>query len=270
MKVACEVLLFCGIFAVVRGYSPFHKQPIGQGRIAPLPWTNQWTTPAVSRNNRSIDGGVGTNVFEVMFQWAIMEFAYPTAQLRAQAISSGQFIPENVAPLGLAVSNDRVFVTTPRWNDGIPASLSTIQLPAFTQSPALEPYPSWDAHTSTTNPDCTRLLSVYRLAIDECGRLFVIDSGIVNALTNLQQLCPPKIVVFDLATDQQIMSYQFPPDQVLQGSLHTNLVVDIRNGDCNRAFVYVMDVWRNGEFWCRKCLIHDLVSARNSNTKSLI
>lgn len=110
-------------------------------------------------------------------------------------------------------------------------------------------YPNWAAHASTTSPvDCTRLLSIYRLAIDECGRLFAIDSGVVNALTNLQQLCPPKLVAFDLTTDQQILSYQFPADQVLQGSLHTNLVVDIRNGECNRAFVYVMDVWRNGEF----------------------
>lgn len=84
------------------------------------------------------------------------------------------------------------------------------------------------------------------MVIDECNRLWVIDSGIVNALTNLQQLCPPKIVAFDLATDAQILSYQFPANQVLQGSLHTNLVVDIRNNECNRAFVYVMDVWRNG------------------------
>jgi Major royal jelly protein len=120
-------------------------------------------------------------------------------------------------------------------------------MPAYTQSPALVPYPNWAAHTSTTNPDCSRLLSVYRLALDrQCGRLFVIDSGIVNALTNLAQLCPPKIVAFDLATDQQVLSYEFPADQVLQGSLHTNIVVDIRNGECNRGFVYVMDVWRNG------------------------
>ena len=129
---------------------------------------------------------------------------------------------------------------------GIPASLSAIDLPAFTQSPALPPYPNWQAHTSTTNPDCNRLLSVYRMVIDECNRLWVIDSGIINALTNLQQLCPPKLVAFDLTTDQQILTFPFPPEQVLQGSLHTNLVVDIRNNECNRAFVYVMDVWRNG------------------------
>lgn len=212
-------LVLSAVIALVSCYSPFNKQRIGPNRTGPprdIQWTNQWQSAPNDGQNASLSGGVGTNVFDVMFQWNIMEFAYPTQQQRAAAIRSGAFIPENVAPLGIAVSRDRVFVTTPRWNDGIPASLSTITLPAFSQSPALEPYPSWDAHTSTTNPDCTRLLSVYRLAIDECNRLWVIDSGIVNALTNLQQLCPPKIVAFDLATNQVVVNYPFPADQVLQ------------------------------------------------------
>jgi Major royal jelly protein len=244
------VLVLFTVIALGRCYSPFHKQRIGPNRTGPPrdnQWNNPWQTPAsVGNNSRTLSGGIGTNAFDVMFQWNIMEFAYPSQQQRSQAINSQAFIPENVAPLGIAVSRDRVFVTTPRWNDGIPASLSTIALPAYSQSPALEPYPDWAAHTSTTNPDCSRLLSVYRLAIDSCHRLWIIDSGIVNALTNLQQLCPPKIVAYDLATDEQVVNYQFPADQVLQGSLHTNIVVDIRNNECNRAFVYVMDVWRNG------------------------
>ena len=248
MKIFNSLFVFLVVLTVVHCYSPFHKQHFGQPRSEQSQWANPWTqVDSSNANNRSLSGGIGTDVFETMFQWNIMEFAYPSQQLRAQAISNGQYVPENAAPLGLAVTDDKVFVTTPRWNLGIPASLSIIRLPAYSQSPALEPYPNWAAHTSTTNPDCSRLLSVYRLALDEtCGRLFVIDSGIINALTNLQQLCPPKIVAFDLASDQQILSYPFPADQVLQGSLHTNIVVDVRNGECNRAFVYVTDVWRNG------------------------
>jgi hypothetical protein len=259
------VLVLSAVLALASSYSPFNKQRIGSNRNGPPrdnQWINQWQTPATDGKNGSLSGGIGSDVFDVMFQWNIMEFAYPTQQQRAAAIRSGAFIPENVAPLGIAATRDRVFVTTPRWNDGIPASLSSISLPAFSQSPALAPYPSWDAQTPTTNPDCTRLLSVYRLAIDECNRLWVIDSGIVNALTNLQQLCPPKIVAFDLATDQVVVNYPFPADQVLQGSLHTNLVVDIRNNECNRAFVYVMDVWRNG------VVVFDLAQGRSWRTTS--
>lgn len=197
------ILVLSAVVSLALGYSPFNKQRIGPNRNGPpKQWFNQWQTTATDEKNSSLSGGIGTDVFDVMFQWNIMDFVYPSQQQRTSAVRSGSFIPENVAPLGIAVSRDRVFVTTPRWNDGIPASLSSIALPAYSQSPALEPYPNWDAHSSTTNPDCTRLLSVYRLAIDQCGRLWVIDSGIVNALTNLQQLCPPKIVAFDLATDQ--------------------------------------------------------------------
>lgn len=104
---------------------------------------------------------------------------------------------------------------------------------------------------------------IFLQAVDECGRLFIVDSGIVNALTNLQQLCPPKIVVFDLATDQQVLSYALPSDQVLQGSLHTNIVVDVRNGECNRAVVYIFDVWRNGKLSVSSILVKILLSFRN-------
>lgn len=272
-------LLECAVIVIAS--SPFNKQQIGQNRNGPLPWTSQWTNAAslqfaqnpfqqfvpnqlqqIDRKNLTLSGGIGTNVFDVIFQWNIMDFVYPSPNQRAQAISNGQFIPENVVPLGIAVNNDRVFVTTPRWNLGIPASLSVIQLPAFDQSPALIPYPDWNAHTSTTNPDCSRLLSVYRLAIDECNRLWIIDSGIINAITNLQQLCPPKIVAYDLRTNTQVVNYQFPADQVLQGSLHTNIVVDVRNGECNRAFVYVMDVWQNG------LVVFDMAQGTSWRTKN--
>lgn len=128
MKTLEALSVFLVIITVVRCYSPFHKQYYGQTRSDQSLWTPVGTNNA---NNRSLTGGIGTNVFETMFQWSIMEFAYPSQQLRAQAISTGQFVPQNVAPLGIAVTDDKVFVTTPRWNLGIPASLSTIQLPAY-------------------------------------------------------------------------------------------------------------------------------------------
>lgn len=41
-----------------------------------------------------------------------MDFAYPSQQVRAQAIQSGEYIAENVAPLGIAVSQNRIFVSS--------------------------------------------------------------------------------------------------------------------------------------------------------------
>lgn len=249
-KLAIGVVL---CFVVVAGYSPFGSKRFGTNvrTVYEAPVFNVGsqligTSKTSLVSNATLAGGAGTDVFDTVFQWKIMDYAYPTQQARQQAIQSRAFIPENAAPLGIATSGNRVFVTTPRWNLGVPSSLNYVQLPSFTKSPPMIPYPNWEAHTDTTNPDCTKLLSVYRMAVDECNRLWVIDTGIVNALTNLQQLCPPKIVAFNLANNQQVLSYEFPADQVKEDSLHTNIVIDIRNGQCSRAVVYVMDVWRNG------------------------
>lgn len=126
----------------------------------------------------------------------------------------------------------------------------------------MRPYPSWDWHANpeALQPDCTRLMSVYRIWVDECDRLWVLDAGIVNATIQINPVCPPKILVFDLRTDQPIFSYEFPPDQVKEDSLHSNLIVDIRNGRCNDAYAYVTDVWRFG------ILVFSLVKGRSWRT----
>lgn len=172
----------------------------------------------------------------------------PTVVDRQRAILSGDFVPINAVPLGVDRWRNRLFVTMPRWKNGIPASLATLSLPAIERSPPMRPYPSWDWHANpeALNPDCTRLMSVYRIWVDECERLWVLDAGVVNATIQINPVCPPKIVVFDLRNDQPLFSYELPPDQVKQDSLHSNMIVDIRNGRCQDAHAYISDVWRFG------------------------
>lgn len=158
------------------------------------------------------------------------------------------YIPENNLPLGVDVFRNRLFLTLPRWKSGVPFSLAWLPYPPTSNdpSPPVRVYPSWDAHSPVANPDCNKLMSVYRLAIDECDRLWIIDAGVVNATILPNPVCPPKIVVIDLHTDQTLLTYQIPQGLVREGSLHTNIVVDIRNGQCQDAHAYVTDVWRNG------------------------
>lgn len=164
------------------------------------------------------------NPFQIQFQWRIIDFEYPTRAARSAAIAGGSFVPENNLPLGVDRHADRVFVTLPRWKNGVPASLAYLPLrgdldggAAAPTSPAMRPYPSWSAHApdpSSAPADCSRLMSVYRLWVDECERLWVLDAGVVNATIAINPICPPKIVVFDLRTDQQIMAYELPDEQV--------------------------------------------------------
>ncbi|XP_030566601.1 protein yellow isoform X1 [Drosophila novamexicana] len=185
--------------------------------------------------------------FEIVHEWKYLDFEYPTFVERQLAIKNGDFVPRNNLPLGIDIYGSRLFITTPRWKDGVPASLVTVPYPTKEISPALKPYPSWQAHSSPNNPDCSKLISVYRTAVDaKCNRLWLIDSGIVNATISLNPICPPKIVAFDLDTDEMIVRYELPASQIKQDSLHSNIAVDIRNNDCQDAHAFVTDVWRFG------------------------
>ncbi|XP_011194670.1 protein yellow [Zeugodacus cucurbitae] len=188
----------------------------------------------------------GSKPFQVVNEWKYLDFEYPTYAQRQRAIAKREFVPENNLPLGIDVYGERMFITTPRWKDGVPASLSYLPYPPKERSPALRPYPDWSAHSDVEQPDCAKLISVYRSSIDPCGRLWVIDSGIVNATNNLNQICQPKIVAFDLATDKMVVSFTLPPDQVKEDSLHSNILADVQDNQCEDAFVYVTDVWRFG------------------------
>ncbi|XP_037899125.1 protein yellow-like isoform X2 [Glossina fuscipes] len=157
-----------------------------------------------------------------------------------------EFIVEQSLPLGIDIYQNRIFITTPRWKDGVPASLGTIPYPPSEISPALKPYPNWEAHSSSYTPDCDKLISVYRTYVDVCQRLWLIDSGIVNATMERNQICLPKIAVYDLTTDQKLFSYEFPSEHVKEDSLYTNIVVDVASDRCGDAYAYVTDVWRFG------------------------
>ncbi|XP_067616140.1 dopaminechrome tautomerase [Eurosta solidaginis] len=184
--------------------------------------------------------------FQIVNEWKYLDFEYPTYEHRQQAIASRHFIPENNLPLGIDVYDQRIFITTPRWKDGVPASLGYLPYPPNERSPAIRPYPDWNAHSNVQQLDCSKLISVYRTSIDSCGRLWAIDSGIVNATVKLNQICAPKIVAFDLNTNKWIVRFNLPQEQIKEDSLHSNILTDIRNGQCDDAYVYVTDVWRFG------------------------
>lgn len=128
----------------------------------------------------------------------------------------------------------------------MPSSFGYIPNPPTELSPAIRPYPDWESHGDPYNPDCSKLISVYRTSIDDCGRIWLIDSGIVNATVSLNQICPPKIVAYDLRTNELLVRYEFPPSQVKQDSLHSNILVDVQADQCHDAYAYVTDVWRFG------------------------
>ncbi|XP_015116470.1 protein yellow isoform X1 [Diachasma alloeum] len=178
---------------------------------------------------------------ELVYAWSTVDFEFESEAARERAIFEGSYIPENNLPLGLEFWHDRVFVTLPKWRSGVPATLTTAPRFSKDKSPKLRPYPSWGWHHQDS---CGGMTSVFRIQVDECDRLWVLDSGTVNLTADPRQICPPAIFIFDLRTDRLLRRYQIPEDQVKQDSLWSNIVVDVRDGDCTSAKVYLSDVWR--------------------------
>lgn len=191
---------------------------------------------AVSGNTRS------TETFREVIRWKTIDLQYPSQQARDAAMRMGQFVPENNLPLGMHAFRHRIFISLPKWKEGVPVTLGYVgknEGPA----PAIKPYPDWSWHSATS---CQGLTSVFRMDIDTCNRLWVLDSGVVDAENTVNQACPPQIVIFNLNTDKLVWRYTIPRNQSPDSSLLSNIVVEVVNGDCADAYAYLGDVFRYG------------------------
>lgn len=48
------------------------------------------------------------------FAWKELDFAWPSAEAKQEAIKSGRYIESHNLPLGLDIYKNRVFITVPR------------------------------------------------------------------------------------------------------------------------------------------------------------
>nr|ABO26383.1 yellow2 [Bombyx mori] len=152
------------------------------------------------------------------------------------------FVQYNNVPMGVEKVGDRLFITVPRRRYGVPSTLNYVDLTtdSNTRSPALRPYPSLREGSS--------LVSVYRTRADECGRLWMVDTGRLEIPDNHQQVQPPAIVVFDLNTDRELFRYQFKSSDIPAENTPTGLAsitIDTKSG-CDTAHAYVPDLTTYG------------------------
>lgn len=180
--------------------------------------------------------------FQVAFRWKIVDFVFRNSKQKANLVNSNKFIPENNLPLGIGVWRNRIFVSFPKWKTGIPVTLASFDMNDLNESPLMTPYPNWSYFDES---NCNSLISVFRMSIDKCDRLWVMDTGVINIISSIQQLCPPKLMVFDLKTNTLLRKYILPTTQVFEGSLFSNIATELVE-DCDHAFAYVNDVFRYG------------------------
>ncbi|EEB18858.1 major royal jelly protein 4 precursor, putative [Pediculus humanus corporis] len=177
---------------------------------------------------------------KVIHGWKTVDFVFPSTAIRHSMLRSGQFIPGNSLILDADYwQEDVIFVTLPRLRNGIPATLATVSsFIDYDESPKLLPFPDWTWHDED---NCEGLVSVFRIKVDECGRLWIVDSGVTDALNTAKKICPPKIMVFDLHTNTLELKYVIPDNLLSSLSLLVTIAVDNRRF-CDDAFAYIADV----------------------------
>ncbi|XP_054282735.1 protein yellow-like [Macrosteles quadrilineatus] len=201
---------------------------------------------------------------ETLYAWTHVDFTFPTEALRDAYIANGDFVPKNNLIIDVDVwsgyngEGRKLFVTLPKTKPGTPVTLATVSDLKRNGVTLLQPFPDWSWHRG----DCDGITSVFRTHVDRCGRLWVIDSGVVDVFNTFQRKCQPQVLVFDLHTDSLIKRYTIPDSNLDQDSLLINIAVDTRTADCSDAHAYLSDVTSF------KLIVYDLENDRSWRVSS--
>ncbi|XP_035717272.1 major royal jelly protein 3-like [Vespa mandarinia] len=188
---------------------------------------------------------------ELLYKWRYIDFDWYCETHKNEYIKKGLYIKNASVPIDTLITNGRIFITIPR-SKGVPASLGTLNTQKQNGGgPLVRPYPSWG--WASDIQDCyNTIISVYRVDLDDCGRLWVLDNGKIGE----EQKCPPKILAFDLKTDRLMVRKEIPNKYAFNSNGNGNLVtplVKTSGKQCEKITMYMADVegyglviWRGG------------------------
>ena len=172
---------------------------------------------------------IGEPPTETVKQWNVVNFDFPYDW---PVNDKDLYNAEQIVTTGFEIGNNRIFLATPRLFSGVPATISAVSRDSVGDSPVLkvgeklkvhsmtisthqnpfQAYPDWSHHAAGLKQyNCSDigLVSVYRLKIDSCNRLWALDAGVSRSLEDFEVTCPPKILVYDLNTDQVVRRFVF-------------------------------------------------------------
>lgn len=124
---------------------------------------------------------------QLRFAWKQIDYVWDSPADRENAVQSGNFVQANNLILGLARWKNKLFITVPRWKNGVASSLNYIDVDGA-QDQILKPYPSMKDNLVPDNakkaPSNSSIISVFRVFVDSCDRLWVMDSGLADIFGN--------------------------------------------------------------------------------------
>lgn len=204
----------------------------------------------------TLDLAAGFIFMKLLYRWKQISFVFPSQSVQNSMTQSGEFRTNSsmIFDVDVDPKTSRVFVSMPKMYPGAPVTLAVVGQ----SDGALTPYPDWN----TNQNGCNGLTSVFRMKIDECGRMWVIDSGRVDIMSSFVQKCPPQLVIYDLATNKMLRQYSFPNSTYIATSLLLNVVVEVNNNQCQNAFAYFADCTGYG------LVVYDLAGNRSWRVNS--
>lgn len=166
-----------------------------------------------------------------------------------------------------------------RLKSGVAASLNYVNLANAQNeaSPKLKPYPDWGRSfikidstntTSQTQPaastapitapttavdgsappstaiqqDKAAIISGFQIRVDQCGYLWVLDTGLVDILDNPKQIAPPALVIFDLTSNEVYRRAPFDQNVIRGNSIFANMVnvINLKNSYVRTAVSFYL------------------------------
>lgn len=177
--------------------------------------------------------------FKIVHEWKSIDYDFLNDTMKREYLSSGKYVLENNMPLGLHIWKNKMFITVPRWRNGVAANLNYISMKDMSQSPILRPYPDWKAN-DIDSPD--GIVSIFRVRSDSCNRLWGVDTGVDDVLGEDIAIKSARLIVIDLNTDKIIRTHIFPDSVKTANSFFVDLAVDVNSNNCEDAHAYISDI----------------------------
>lgn len=176
--------------------------------------------------------------FQVIFEWKTISVQWPSDEEQEYGEKHGEYIAANNFLATVKFWKDKMYLTIPRWKDGVPVTLGvTSATPVGTATaPKLEAFPSW---TMQKLGDCSAFQLVHSMEIDPKGRMWVLDNGQPTTYRELKTSCPARLVILDLEDNGKILRiYEFPDHVARRGTTYLNdIVLDHEDG----GMAYITD-----------------------------
>ncbi|XP_033761358.1 major royal jelly protein 1-like [Pecten maximus] len=177
---------------------------------------------------------------QIIHKFTVVDYDWSSAVAREEAIESEAYIPNNNIIVGMKVYDDVVYVTVPRWRLGVPSTLNKVVVRNGTS--VLQAFPSMEMQEIG---NCHALQHVESMEIDpNTGWMWIIDTGRINFLstdcTATENLCPAKIVVYDINKMEEVTRHEFPNEVVnRQTNFLNDIVIQYFNNE--PRFAYISD-----------------------------